>query len=250
MQPLLSLLASIPFHFLIQQFYWPLSSKIWLVIYRQYLLPMNNNTDATLAMDMALGTKLWESFVTSPIGQWDMLEAYLSGICFAIYIIFFRLLDQVPSMRKYRISQGTKPIPLFQPDPNNSWVPLMLYLMTIHVFHYYYPKPLPDFTSPSGIRVAFELITGIFVYDFIFFWLHYAMHKIPLLSFCNHHVHHTQNTMCSSEVQHHSLLDGTFQVLVNIFVQRMHTPFGAKHYLSRLLHNIIITYMLTEIHGK
>mmetsp|Transcript_445 Transcript_445/g.792 ORF Transcript_445/g.792 Transcript_445/m.792 type:complete len:121 (+) Transcript_445:2-364(+) len=55
--------------------------------------------------------------------------------------------------------------------------------------------------------------------------------------------------MCSSEVQHHSLLDGTFQVLVNIFVQRLYTPFGAKHYLSRLLHNIVITYMLTEIHA-
>lgn len=197
-----------------------------------------------------LGSQVWESFATSSIGQWDMLEAYISGISFAVYIIFFRLLDQVPYMHKYRLCPETKTIPLFQPDPNNSWTPLILYIVAIHGFHYVYPKPTPDMTTPSAFRVVVELVIGIFAYDFIFFWLHYAMHVFPALSFMNHRVHHNQSSLCSSEVQHHSFLDGTFQVLVNILVQRIHTPFGAKHYLSRLLHNIIITYMLTEIHGE
>lgn len=198
---------------------------------------------------------MWYTFATSSIGQWNMLEAYLSGACFTVFILFFRILDQIPSMNKYRLSPGTKPLSLFQPGPKSNWVslyhwaPLVLYLATIHVFHFFYPKPLPDITAPSLFRVLFELCSGVVAYDFIFFWLHYAMHVFPILSFMNHHVHHSQRTMCSSEVQHHSVWDGTFQVLVNVFVQRMHSPFGAKHYLSRLLHNVLITYMLTEIHG-
>lgn len=193
---------------------------------------------------------VWESFLMSSLGQWDMLEAYVAGLCFTIFIIFFRLLDQFPTMNKHRLRPETKTIRLFLPDPNNSWRPLIMYILAIHIFHYFYPKPLPDVTIPSACRVGVELALGILAYDFLFFWLHYSMHVFPTLSFVNHKVHHTQVTLCSSEVQHHSFIDGIFQVLVNILVQKIHTPFGAKHYLSRILHNVVITYMLAEIHGE
>jgi sterol desaturase/sphingolipid hydroxylase (fatty acid hydroxylase superfamily) len=169
---------------------------------------MSNCTDTPIGMTM--GDQLWQSFATSSIGQWEMLEAYVSGACFAVFIIFFRLLDQVSFMNKYRLSPETKPMPLFQPDPNNSWVPLFIYIVVIHVFHHFYPKPLPDTMTPSCFRVLFELASGLFLYDFIFYWLHYAMHVVPMFSFMKHQVHHTQSTMCSSEVQHHSFLDGSF----------------------------------------
>jgi cholesterol 25-hydroxylase len=39
------------------------------------------------------------------------------------------------------------------------------------------------------------------------------------------------------------------QVLVNIIVQQV-SPFGGpKHVLSRLLHNIVVTYLLCEAHS-
>ena len=47
----------------------------------------------------------------------------------------------------------------------------------------------------------------------------------------------------------HSYLDGFLQVAVNILVQQI-SPFGgAKHVLSRLLHNLTVTYLLTEAHS-
>ena len=211
---------------------------------------MNNITQVFDEVNMF--SNIWMSFATSTIGQWDMLEAYVSGGSFAIFIVFFRILDAVPAMNKYRLSPNTKPMPIVRPDQwkYNPWMPLLIYLAAIHLYHHFHPKPSPDISSPSVYRVVTEVILGIFAYDFIFFWIHYAMHVVPILSFMNHHVHHNQTTLSSSEVQHHSFLDGSFQVIVNILVQRIRTPFGPKHLLSRILHNVIITYMLTEIHGE
>lgn len=195
---------------------------------------------------------VWAGLLSSKIVYWDMLEAYVSGIAFAVWIMGYRLLDQVPYFHKYRFEKDrSEPVPLFQPDPNNSWVPLALYLLAIHVFHAVFPKPPLNEDPPTALRVCIELLVGFVVYDFIFFWIHLGMHKLPSLAHIHkHHVHHTQTMLTASEVQHHSGVDGALQVIVNIVVQNIVLPqFGKKHLLSKLLHNIIITYMLTEIHA-
>lgn len=192
----------------------------------------------------------WKSFASTQLAQWDMLEAYIAGGSFAIWIIMFRLMDQMPSLRKYRMSQK-EPVGLFVPDQNNSWLPLVIYIVAIHTYHIFVTKPPISEDPPTLSRTAVETIFGIFYYDFIFFWLHWAMHSFHIVgNLTGHHVHHTQNQLCASEVQHHSFVDGTLQVIVNMFVQNSSLPwYGRKHYLSRLLHNVIVTYMLTEIHA-
>ena len=51
------------------------------------------------------------------------------------------------------------------------------------------------------------------------------------------------------DVLHHSFPDASLQVLVNILVQRS-TPWGTvKSRMARILHNIIVTSMLTESHS-
>merc|ERR1712167_130497 len=51
------------------------------------------------------------------------------------------------------------------------------------------------------------------------------------------------------ETVQHSYVDGALQVLVNILVQQI-SPFGGdKHPLSRLLHNVLVTYLLCESHS-
>ena len=54
-----------------------------------------------------------------------------------------------------------------------------------------------------------------------------------------------------TEARTHGQVDGGLQVAVNIFVQHL-SPlgWGQKHTLTRLLHNIVITYMLVEIHSE
>lgn len=50
-------------------------------------------------------------------------------------------------------------------------------------------------------------------------------------------------------VVNHSLVDAALQVGTNIVVQNL-TPFGVpKHKLARFLHNVLVTYLLTETHS-
>jgi sterol desaturase/sphingolipid hydroxylase (fatty acid hydroxylase superfamily) len=193
---------------------------------------------------------VWSMFIDTKLAKWGMLEAYVAGGSFAIWIVMFRIMDQIPSLHKYRMSKKD-PIRLFQPDPNNSWAPLVLYILAIHIYHVFVTKPPVSIHAPSFTRVIVELVAGIFLYDFIFFWLHWSMHTFRVIgTITGHHVHHTQNQLCASEVQHHSFVDGSLQVVVNIIVQNCSLPwFGRKHLLSRLLHNVVITFLLTEIHA-
>ena len=195
-------------------------------------------------------SRFWFRLYEHPICHWDMLEAYVAGISFALWIIFFRIMDQYPALAKYKFP-GNAQMKLFFPDKNSSWLPLVIYLISIHIYHYFFPKSFWPPEPPTALRLLVEVSYGIFAYDFIFFWIHLAMHKVSFMAYLSqHHVHHTQSNLCASEVQHHSIVDGSLQVVVNILVQNLPTGFyGRKHLLSRLIHNVLITYMLTEIHA-
>jgi hypothetical protein len=53
----------------------------------------------------------------------------------------------------------------------------------------------------------------------------------------------------SRDTLRHSLVDGSLQVLVNIMVQRQ-LPWGTvKSRLARALHNVLVTWLLTESHS-
>mmetsp|Transcript_6227 Transcript_6227/g.9391 ORF Transcript_6227/g.9391 Transcript_6227/m.9391 type:complete len:307 (-) Transcript_6227:86-1006(-) len=194
--------------------------------------------------------ELWLWLYEQPIIHWNMLEAYVAGASFTLWIIIFRVMDQFPSLAKYKFP-GNTPVKLFLPDHNASWLPLIVYLLSIHVYHYFVPKAPLLQDAPTIQRLIIEVAYGILAYDFIFFWIHLAMHKVTLMAYLSrHYVHHTQTHLCASEVQHHSIVDGSLQVMVNIFVQNLTTGvYGRKHFLSRVIHNVLITYMLTEIHA-
>lgn len=127
-----------------------------------------------------------------------------------------------------------------------------------------FPRNGPHFLHDCLYLVA-EVASGIILYDAIFFFLHWAMHEIPLLRRI-HHRHHQYSVVDdddhhdqqrasqrpaiveSLDTLRHSLLDGSLQVLVNIMVQR-HTPWGyPKTRLARALHNVLVIWMLVESH--
>ena len=111
------------------------------------------------------------------------------------------------------------------------------------------PDGIPNSLSTLSYLVT-EVITGIFLYDTIFFFIHYAMHEFKIFAkLTNHREHHKAiKNLEARHVLRHSLIDGILQVLVNIAVQR-HTPWGnVKSRLARILHNVIVTAMLTESH--
>mmetsp|Transcript_15308 Transcript_15308/g.17819 ORF Transcript_15308/g.17819 Transcript_15308/m.17819 type:complete len:289 (+) Transcript_15308:91-957(+) len=97
--------------------------------------------------------------------------------------------------------------------------------------------------------LCMEVSSGIFLYDTVFFLIHFGMHEFKYLSFLSHEEHHkARNNLEARHVLRHSVLDGALQVLVNIAVQRNNVWGSVKSRLARTLHNIIVTAMLTESH--
>lgn len=200
---------------------------------------------------------LWQKFLTWQWANHPMLEAYVAAFAFAFYIGIFRLLDQCSFMTRYRFNKTTTLPSLTLANYfslANGILPAIIYLLTIHIYHYFIMKlPLTQ-DSPTILRLGIEVLFGIIAYDFIFFWIHLGMHYFPQYQwFHQHFIHHQQQQgsgLLASEVQHHSLIDASLQILTNIFIQNIRLPYyGRKHSLSRLFHNLIITYMLTEIHA-
>jgi sterol desaturase/sphingolipid hydroxylase (fatty acid hydroxylase superfamily) len=72
---------------------------------------------------------------------------------------------------------------------------------------------IPDgiLNSAQGVAyLAIEVVSGIFLYDTIFFFIHLAMHACKFIAkICKHHKHHkaTKN-LEARHVLEHSLFDG------------------------------------------
>lgn len=151
---------------------------------------------------------------------------------------------------------------------------LLAYWIGIFIWTSIVPPPandIPDgipYTISQFFYLIAEVVTGIFLYDAIFFWIHWAFHEVPALRkfHARHHhgdqqrrqvlVHQSSSQkkllfpVQSFDVLRHSLVDGALQVLVNILVQRRMIITGSiKTRLARALHNILVTWMLTESHS-
>eukprot|EP00808_Paulinella_micropora_P028695 g21636.t1 len=84
------------------------------------------------------------------------------------------------------------------------------------------------------------------MYDFLFFWPHLLMHSLPrLYRGLGHYVHHTNSPLGVGEVLRHSFLDGALQVITSaLSLNLCRVPT-----ISRFVHNVFITYLLTELHS-
>ena len=145
----------------------------------------------------------------------------------------------------------------YEPFPGVMTQSLIAYWIGIFVWKAFVPPPAS--TLPDGIptdcrsllHLMWEIVSGIVLYDFLIFFWHWATHEISILRSV-HRRHHTllrPGQLESRDVLRHSLVDGTVQVLINIFVQRRILLLGAvKSRLARAIHNVAVTWMLTESH--
>lgn len=229
------------------------------------------NCDTPVAM-------CWNWFLRQSWHTEPLLEAGIAATAFFSWIMVFRTLDSMPFGQQFRFiprpweMSWTKAIhesldnALSQTPTSRDRRALRVllsfpvYLFGIWLLHLVrQPRPIEE-ASPTFLRVVAELVFGIWAYDFVFYWFHLGMHKLPscLNILHGHSAHHELSEtrskpricfMNAEAVVNHSLFDGALQVAVNIFVQCL-APWGVpKHKFSRLLHNILVTYLLTEAHS-
>lgn len=105
------------------------------------------------------------------------------------------------------------------------------------------PQDLEGFLYLSS-----EVVSGVLLYDAVFFFVHWAMHEIPVLKSWHARHHSHPRPLEARDTLRHSIVDGSLQVLINICVQG-YTPWGmVKSRLARAFHNLIVVWMLTESH--
>eukprot|EP00977_Amphora_coffeiformis_P028135 scaffold34701_cov229-Amphora_coffeaeformis.AAC.6 len=177
----------------------------------------------------------------------------LTAVCFGIFINLYWYYE-----RALGLSSNTT----FHETVSLEWGPLfysgVAYWVGICIWKSIIPSPcttIPDGIPSNAVDCLYllaELTTGVVAYDAIFFFIHWGMHEIPFLRSW-HRRHHEVASGASVEARdtlRHGLLDGSLQVLINIFVQRR-TPWGAiKSRLARGLHNVFVIWFLCESHSS
>ena len=178
---------------------------------------------------------------TPALSQNYMTEAYVASSAFVFWIATF-------SFFEYFKTGDDSAISWTKLQNYQEWFnPLASYLISIFLYHQFHTHPALPQEPISFSQLSVEVVTGIFLYDVFFYPLHYMLHNFgPIKKF--HHYHHRACNIHPVETVQHSYLDGFLQVVVNVLVQQV-TPFGGqKHILSRLVHNVLVTYLLTESH--
>jgi len=212
-------------------------------------------------MDGAVAN-LWHAVDAVPFVHDRMFEADLAVAAFVLWIFLFESLHLVlPNAASYRFDQAQPLRPLwgFTKQWWKSVMPAAAYLGSIWVFHELHLGQIlfgskPEFGDPSFVRVASEVSLGIFLYDALFYPFHLSFHKLRIREWRRLHGRHHQwgsreaAAHNSIETVQNHYVDAGVQVAINICVQNF-SPWGFKHPLSRMLHNLMVTYLLCESHS-
>jgi sterol desaturase/sphingolipid hydroxylase (fatty acid hydroxylase superfamily) len=206
--------------------------------------------------------EIWRILFNSPVVRLDTFEPVLSTISFFTWINMFRIVDLYNMFPAYRIHPSEKaeshwlgpqlskcrsiprllrPITFFVPE---SWRGLaaVAYLSPLFLFDMIYPRrKLPE-QAPSFHVLIGSVCCSIFAYDFVFYWIHYAMHHVKGLYYL-HKTHHSSESMCAAEVIHHGLIDGTLQVQsVPSMSSRITSPALILHLPAQNLYRNLLLY--------
>lgn len=178
----------------------------------------------------------------SVLRQW-WVEPFVATLSFAIAINLFRIIEVKGNLHHATsdIFDLTRSTRLLKAGAS--------YWFGIWALGHVLPRAQIDWSCPS-FGALLDLIFGVWAYDFLFYWLHRAMHRAPKFgAWVSHSTHHGPGKKVRAHhVLEHSVVDGSLQVLTNIIVQR-YGVFGPKNWVARLLHNVVVTYLLTESHA-
>jgi len=210
---------------------------------------------------------VWDCIYSWDITHTGLFEAHVAAFSFVFFIACFSCThlflgkgeEKTQRMAKYRLDgqePNTNPLSwaTLTLEGIKEWSnPLVSYLVSILIYQQVfqtYHEPI-DLAPTFGVLVV-EVMAGVFLYDLFFAPVHLLLHKGPLKDLRQahgYHHRHTDGSLNPVETVQHSYVDGGLQVMVNILVQHI-SPFGGpKHMLSRIIHNIMVTYLLTESHS-
>lgn len=118
------------------------------------------------------------------------------------------------------------------------------YLSTLLIYDRFNPRRILPEAAPTLGRLAADVITTLLLYDALFFCVHVTYHKVPFLYRIIHAKHHTKAVMRACEAVRVSAIEQALDVTCSILALRV----VGGHPLSRMVYNIVIVYLITELH--
>ena len=102
-----------------------------------------------------------------------------------------------------------------------------------------------EFGAPSIFRIVKEIAGGLFFYDLFFTIGHIILHKLPSKAYrVLHGKHHLNKEVRAADTVRLTPIEETIDVICSIAGLRL----MKAHPLSRSLYNIVITFLLVELH--
>ncbi|GAB5354809.1 hypothetical protein AAMO2058_000151300 [Amorphochlora amoebiformis] len=191
----------------------------------------------------------------------DTFEPIVASVAFYAYIGTWKLIDFFgrPSIIRFTICPEHDPIKAeggvweyFSPINSTDkpgFIALFFYLSPLALFDFVFPRRQSreyfHLPPPTTLQLMAHICLSIFVYDLLFYFPHLFMHLNRNLYKSIHCKHHTKRKLCAVEVVRHTFIDGLMQVSANIITLNL---LGLPAF-SRMVHNLVVTYMLTEIHS-
>jgi sterol desaturase/sphingolipid hydroxylase (fatty acid hydroxylase superfamily) len=106
-------------------------------------------------------------------------------------------------------------------------------------------RRLAAFAAPTTIQIIKDVTGALLLYDFLFFCGHFMLHKIPFLYRTVHKKHHTIEEVRACDQVRLSLGEEVLDVGFSIVALNA----LSVHPLSRSIYNVIIVFLLTELHS-
>ncbi|GMH42466.1 hypothetical protein BSKO_10385 [Bryopsis sp. KO-2023] len=191
--------------------------------------------------------RAWDVLRESRVFRHDSFEPLLVTASVAVFSVFFRVLDTrfTSELKAWRINES---------DDMSHWKfeggkrlrgEFLWYWAVLGIFDFLYPRRKLPLGAPTLAQIAVEVLGALFLYDHFFFWVHLALHKVPFLYKNVHSKHHTKKVMRAWESWRLTFFEQAADVACSIAA--LNVP--KCHPLSRAIYNIIVVYLITELHS-
>eukprot|EP00210_Caulerpa_lentillifera_P004587 g4377.t1 len=160
---------------------------------------------------------------------------------------FYYVLDLwIPYAKNWRIQKNKQDMKHWSFEHGNRFRnEILWYWMPIAAFDFLYPRRMLPIRAPSFWELTTEVVFSLIVYDAFFFLFHLAFHRIPFLYEKFHAKHHTKKVTRACEALRLSPVEEFIDVGCSIMsINILHC-----HPLSRALYNLVIVYLITELHS-
>uniref|UniRef100_A0A7R9SWM1 Fatty acid hydroxylase domain-containing protein n=1 Tax=Pycnococcus provasolii TaxID=41880 RepID=A0A7R9SWM1_9CHLO len=178
--------------------------------------------------------------------QHDTFEPVLATTSFAFWMALWYAVDLVAYAHiptRYRL-QTSESMHQWKPQGHVAQE-VLLYLAPLAMYDHVKPRRVLPPDAPTALACLAQVMCSLLLYDCLFAIFHRAMHSHPVLYRRVHAKHHHNAVVRARDAVRVSALEQLVDVSCSILALKL----TGSHPLSRAIHNIVITFLITELHS-